>query len=265
MRLRKCRAIRKILGSSLRAGICLVLIFLYGCRESILHDLSENEANSLISRLHERQITAEKVRQPDGKWSISVTQSETLRAIHDLEKERYALKDPAEKAEKPSVMSSREEQRFSYERAVSREIEKTLRSIEGVLYSRVHMNLPLSDPVFGAKNQSGGSASVLLVVNSAFRQEKEAVAGIVGGATGIAVTAITVIVNLQQGAETEDVALPAAAVGSRPSSVEWKDRVPSVLKRTVQSTGLVPGLFLIAFGLIIFLRVVRRSRRAISC
>ncbi len=234
---------------------------LYGCREPIVHDLAENEANTLISRLHDRQISAEKVRQPDGRWSIAVQQRDTVRAIRHLEKGRFSLEDPAESSEKPSVMSSREEQRFSYERAVSREIEKTLRSIEGVLYARVHMNLPLSDPVFGVKSQSGGSAGVLIISDPDFSQENEAVAGIVGGATGIPVPAITVVVNVQQGMETEN----AAAVASPAAAQEWRDRVPAALKKTVQSSRIALGLLLVISGLVIFLRVVRRCRRVQSC
>jgi type III secretory pathway lipoprotein EscJ len=56
---------------------------LAGCREPILHDLAESEANRLISRLSQIDVASEKVIQADGRWSLAVGHSDTVKALED--------------------------------------------------------------------------------------------------------------------------------------------------------------------------------------
>ena len=185
---------RFILAALLVSAVPMVLL---GCREGILHDLSEIEANRILAHLHDRNMTAAKLRQADGKWTVSVDRAAALDAIHLIGREKLVTEiSGKEKPEGFSLISSRESQRFSYERGLSGEVETTLRSIEGVLSARVHLNLPRADPVLGSK-EAGGTGSVLLVVDQRFTETKESIASIVGGASGVVPSAVSVLVTEQ--------------------------------------------------------------------
>ena len=90
-------------------------------------------------------------------------------------------------------MPSREEQWFRYERSVAVSIEESLSTIRGVLETRVHLNLPEKDPLFGTKKLDVGSGSVLLVVDDRYATEKTDVANLVSGAAGIPAQYISVL------------------------------------------------------------------------
>lgn len=181
----------------------LVLVLLCACEEQIVHNLAEHEANRLLTRLNDVQIDSEKVKQPDGKWAISVNKSESLKAIKYLNDARVVREFQTSQTEKPSMISSREDQRFRYERSLSKEIENTLASIAGVLEARVHLNLPQRDPLFGQRIDSApGSASVLLIAVRASNVSAVEVAALVAGASGVEKERISVLVSEAKGLGT---------------------------------------------------------------
>ncbi len=151
-----------------------------------MHDLSEREANSVVSQLSTARLDARKVQQPDGRWAISVDQDEMLQALSFIETRRVLpTRDAKVVASKGAIIPSREEQWFRYERSVALSIEESLSALPGVLDARVHVNLPDDDPLFGDSARKGGSASVLLVVDRGFVIGDEEVAALVGGAAGL--------------------------------------------------------------------------------
>ena len=176
------------------------LLFLFAaCKESIVHDLSESEANRILTRLHEISITGEKVHQPDGLWSLSVDKTNVMPAIKWLNDSRLIKNDKTKASDKSSLLSSREDQRFRSERSLSNALETTLSSIQGVLESRVHLNLPATDPILGHRlANTKGSGSVLLVVTSDFVQSNEAVAKLVASAAGLVSSEISVLVSREE-------------------------------------------------------------------
>ena len=227
--------------------VVCVLGALSGCREQILHNLSESEANKVVNRLHEKRIQAEKTRQSDGRWMISVERTESMPALAQLERERLLKEEEKRGAESSSLISSRETQRFSFERSLSGEIEKTLEGIEGVLEARVHLNLPQTDPLFGTRVQGEkGSASVLLLTDRLYNQEKAAIAGIVAGASGVAASEVSVLVTMHTA--TADAAPQAA----RPLSSEPFRELPLEWMYAGGSALIAAGLL----GLI----VIKRTR-----
>ncbi len=177
----------------MRFILLLFMVFLVGCKEQIVHNLSEIDANKLVTRLHDANIDGEKEKQADGKWSISVPSDESIKALKLLNDSRILRSENSRPIEKASVISSREDQRFHYERSLSQEIESTLASVPGVLEARVHLNIPPVDPLFGKPVGQGGSASVLLVTDSTLTTTKEEVAGLVSGASGIKADSISVL------------------------------------------------------------------------
>lgn len=174
----------------------LVSIFvLAGCKEQIVHNLSESDANRVVTTLAQASIRSAKLKQADGQWSISVDSEQSVEALRYLGDQRL-LRDGGEKPlAEASVLGSREDQRFHYERALSQEIGKTLAGIPGVLDARVHLNLPLTDPLFGQPIDSKAGSASVLVVSRDGAVTREDIALLVAGASGVAVKQISVLIT----------------------------------------------------------------------
>ncbi len=176
--------------------LIILLILLTGCKEKVLHNLSETDANRVFAALSHSGIESTKEFQTDGKWSIAVDSSEMVPALRILGEKRIVKSDQDTPPKKSSMISSRETQRFEYERGLSQEIERTLLSIEGVLDARVHLNLPQVDPILGTKSdKDSGSASVLLIAQSDFSIDKLDLAQLVSGASGVISEKISILVT----------------------------------------------------------------------
>lgn len=173
-----------------------LLIFLGGCKEQIVHNLDEADANKIVTTLHVGGIDAEKKIQPDGRWAIAVEDSEGMSALKLLEEKR-TLRIPTKASTiKGSMISSREAQKFEYERGLSQEIENTILTLEGILEARVHLNLPTPDPLLGKSNSNqNGTGSVLIVARQGLDINKAEIAKLVSGASGISSDNISVLVS----------------------------------------------------------------------
>lgn len=175
------------------SGIALVCAT--GCDERILHDLSEREANRVVSELHTAKVSATKLSQSDGRWTIAVAKREVVPALRVLEFQRV-LPSPSPRGaplSKGGFIPSREERLFRHERAMSEALEDSLTAIPGVLEARVHLNLPAEDPLLGASRTPAGSGSVLLLVDDSWNARDDDVAHLVGGAAGVPSGAVKVL------------------------------------------------------------------------
>jgi len=180
--------------------LCLALA-LQGCQEQIVHDLSEAEANRVVSRLSLASLGAHKEQQSDGRWAIAVSGDSVVPALAFLENNRVLVSrvSAAGSSVRGSIVPSREEQWFRYERAMAQSIEESLGALAGVLEARVHLNLPEIDPLFGTERAESGSGSVLLLVNSRYVASNDEVAALVGGAAGLPPSQVTVLKSLATG------------------------------------------------------------------
>lgn len=173
----------------------ILVVALVGCDEQIVHHLSESEANVLVTHLADVSVSSRKVRQADGSWAIAVDESDQLAALRALSAARLLRPTETREPEQHSFLVGREEQRFRHERALSAEVERTLTTIPAIVESRVHLNLPTVDPLFGQRLEKGpGSASVVVVVRGA-GPSKEEIAQIVSGASGIPMNLVSVMVQ----------------------------------------------------------------------
>ena len=175
--------------------LLFILLTITGCKEKLVHDLAENDANKLMAQLYAVNAEPRKIQQSDGKWTIAVPEDQASWVMKYLDEARVMRE--ASPIEPASVMSGRDEQRFKYERALSREIEYTLASLDKVLQVRVHLNLPARDPMFGRKisEDERGSASVLLVVAKDFSASDTEISKLVAGASGIEAKEVSVLIN----------------------------------------------------------------------
>lgn len=204
------------------SGVALVCAT--GCEEQILHDLSEREANRVVSELHAAKVSASKLSQSDGRWTIGVAKREVVTALRALEFQRVLPSPGARGApvSKGGFIPSREERLFRYERAMSEALEDSLTAIPGVLEARVHLNLPAEDPLLGPSRVPAGSGSVLLLVDERWAARDEDIAHLVGGAAGVPSGAVKV---LRSSAERPVEAQHTVSPESRAQEVNGKNSI----------------------------------------
>jgi type III secretion protein J len=166
-----------------------------GCNEQIVHDLSERDANRIVSHLSASHLEADKVPQADGRWAISVARADMVPALRHLDAQRLLISrdSGALSSARGSIVPSREEQWFRYERSVSLSIEESIKALPGVLDARVHVTIPDQDPLFGSRESKKGSGSVLVVVDDRFRSNEDEIAALVGGAAGLSRDVVRVL------------------------------------------------------------------------
>ncbi len=159
-----------------------------------MHDLSEREANKVVSHLSAAHLEASKVLQADGRWAIAVDRDQMVLALSHLDTQRVlAPRGGDSLVSKSSMIPSREEQRFRYERALAASIEDSLSAIPGVLEPRVHINVPDEDPLFPSQDLRLGSGAVLLVVDESFKASDGEISALISGAAGISRESVRVL------------------------------------------------------------------------
>jgi type III secretion protein J len=249
--------------SQIKVICILACIALVGCREQILHDLSEQDANKVLSRLSAAELGAQKVAQSDGRWAIAVPNETIVPALAFLDTHRVlAPRSVSSAGTKSGIVPSREEQWFRYERSVATVIEESIGALLGVLDARVHLNLPETDPLFGTRKDDLGSGSVLLVVDNRYVAKDEEVAALVAGAAGIPASRVTVLHSV---AETRSEEIPAPSDVQRVAEIVHDTgahvkRPPVWFSRTtLNSLGCVSAVILCIAAGVAFVR--RRKRR----
>lgn len=230
----------------IKSALLFAFCSLSACREEIVHKLSEEQANSLITRLAQVDIEARKISEPDGKWAISVPSKESLEALQQLENSKLFRQQSEASQQSAGILSSREDQRLRFERSLSRELETSLISLPGVLQARVHLNLPPIDPLFGKAmdKQFQSSASVLLICEKTFTHSLDQIAALVGGAAGIEVTQVRVLISSALERRTQIEQQNSPAQGSIFSTI--LELSPKNLLRGALLTGIF-GILLLAW------------------
>jgi len=166
-------------------------------RDALLHDLTENDANRLLTRLHALSIPATKEFQADGKWKVEVEAEFTQRALRIVQKERILALQQRKPSISPGLFSSRGVHEFAEERALSGVLEQTLLSVEGVIDARVHL--------YRAQRKRGqvlreiapqdSSAAVLLVVTHDISENEHSLKSLIASASGVDPAQVTLIFN----------------------------------------------------------------------
>ena len=249
--------------SQIRVILLLACMALVGCREQILHDLSEQDANKVLSRLSAAELGAQKVAQSDGRWAIAVPNETIVPALAFLDTHRVlAPRSVSSAGTKSGIVPSREEQWFRYERSVATVIEESIGALLGVLDARVHLNLPETDPLFGTRKDDLGSGSVLLVVDNRYVAKHEEVAALVAGAAGIPAARVTVLHSVAQARGEEnpapsDVQRVADIVHDTGAHVER--RTVWLSRTSLNLVAYISGAILVVASGLAFVR--RRKRR----
>lgn len=136
---------------------------LSACGIDLYSNLSEQDANEILGELGRAGIRASKD-SPDGKvWTVQVSQSDLPRSLERLKAAALPREKKASMGElfqKGNLVSTPSEERARYVYAISEELSRTLSQIDGVVTARVHVVIPVNDPL--AAKMQPSSASIFI-------------------------------------------------------------------------------------------------------
>jgi len=140
---------------------------LVGCSVPIAAGLDESDANHAVVALEKSGVAAERERDPDseGHWRISVARDDASSAAAILSSESLppaASPGLLETLGQGSIVPSRSSEQAKFVAGTSGELERTLRSLDGVVSVRVHLAIPVADALTPDAAPVPASASVLL-------------------------------------------------------------------------------------------------------
>lgn len=141
-----------------------VLLSLRPSQTLLYGNQPELDANSMIAILQSRGIDAQKEQDTDTTFKIMVNENFFEPSVDVLRWYGYPRRENSGAEafyEQSGIVSSPEQTRARYARAVSLDIAKTLEEINGISSARVHAVLPRKDN-FGEQQQAA-SAGVLLI------------------------------------------------------------------------------------------------------
>lgn len=248
--------------------MCAVLgvVILAGCdHEPLVHNLTEREANRLVTHLHAEGLEVTKVARPDGRYALEASPERALAALRYIEDNRLVRDSSAANTEPAGLGSSKEDRRFRAERALSRSIEATLDSIPGVLESRVHLNVPTDDALFGGGSaaRSKSTASVLIVAAHDANVPLEDIATLVGGAAGIPPSDVAVVFRVVSPRRIDSATEAFAPAVTATAGGQIKEFLTPYLRGAGWEIGI--SLVILGFGLVRFgLRPRRKTVRRLT-
>ena len=145
---------------------CAVLV-LTGCSVPIAVGLDESDANHAVVALEKSGVAADKDRDPEteGHWRISVARDDASSAAGILSAE--SLPPPAspgllDTLGQGSIVPSQASEQAKFVAGMAGELERSLRSLDGVVSVRVHLAVPVQDALAPDAEPVPASASVLL-------------------------------------------------------------------------------------------------------
>ena len=154
-------------GDRVWLGIVCGATLLLGCNVPIAAGLDETDANHAVVALEKSGVAAEKDRDPDseGRWRISVARDDASSAAGILSSESLppaASPGLLETLGQGSIVPSHASEQAKFVAGISGELERSLRSLDGVVSVRVHLAIPEKDAFSPDEAPVPASASVLL-------------------------------------------------------------------------------------------------------
>lgn len=176
------------------------VLFLSGCQTNILHNLPEDEANRVASVLNAEGIaaTTEVLNQAeDSTYVVKVARtnlSQAWKVLADRHLPRRKQAGFSQVFEKQRLLPSPDQERAMLHYALSGELTKTLRRVDGVLDARVHVVSPKKQH-WGRADTQSGHASVLLKTSGKLSVTVEDIQRLVaGGVENLSAAHVEVVV-----------------------------------------------------------------------
>ncbi len=137
------------------------------CRTEIVHELAEPEANEILVLLSESGIHASKEPEEGGReitWKVIVHPQDAAQATRILQENELPRPKTTgfEIFDQGGLIPTATEERAKLLQSISGELSRTLRSIDGVLLARVHINIPETNDLADVKEKPLPTASVLI-------------------------------------------------------------------------------------------------------
>jgi type III secretion protein J len=139
-----------------------------GCSTEIQHDLEEVEANEILVLLESNGIAASRERAGrSDEWIVSVPTSDASRSwqllmAHGLPRREVGGFD--ETFGEPSLIPSPTEERVRLQRATAGQLERSLMAMDHVVDARVHLVLPVREPLLGRQHEPAPPQAAVLIV-----------------------------------------------------------------------------------------------------
>jgi type III secretion protein J len=146
-----------------RIALSLLLAMLAGCKVAVFSKLSEADANDVLYTLLQGGLDAEKRDDGDGGYGVWTDRDDLVRAMALLKANAQPeQKHPTlgELFGRNQLISTPAEERIRFVFGIEQALGQTLLKIDGVLVARVHIVLPINDPL--AAEVKPSSASVFI-------------------------------------------------------------------------------------------------------
>jgi type III secretion protein J len=186
----------------LRAAVALLVLPACG-GEELLHGLDDAQAREVLAALADAGVEAREARGdgPDALASVTVPHPDAPRARRLLVAEglpRARAPGLEEVFGKPALVPTPVEERARFLLALQGELARTLEVLDGVVAARVHLALPVPDPLRPEPARPARGA-VLLRCRPGAKQRLDGLADgirqiVVGSADGLAPAAVSVVV-----------------------------------------------------------------------
>ncbi|MEO6601743.1 MAG: hypothetical protein ABIQ16_17835 [Polyangiaceae bacterium] len=154
-------------GANVWLGLTAGALLIAGCNVPIAVGLDESDANHAVVALEKDGVAAEKERDPDaeGRWRISVAHDDASSAAGILSAESLppaASPGLLDAMGQGSIVPSQASEQAKFVAGTAGELERSLRSLDGVVSVRVHLAIPVQDSLTPTESPTPASASVLL-------------------------------------------------------------------------------------------------------
>ncbi|MCP4745712.1 MAG: EscJ/YscJ/HrcJ family type III secretion inner membrane ring protein [Desulfobacteraceae bacterium] len=200
-----------------------MLLICTGCKTELYSEISEKEANEMLSILLDAGINSDRVAGKEGTWTVRTSEKKFSKAVTLLKDHGYP-KDQYDNIggifKKQGLVTSPLEDRIRFIYALSQELSLTLSYIDGILNARVHVVLPENNPNTYNEVLQPSSASVFIRhqqqadISARIPQIKELVVNSIEGLTYDKVT----IVLFPANAKTPPVQLDIKQVSAGSNS-----------------------------------------------
>jgi type III secretion protein J len=168
----------------------------------VANDLDEPTANRVVAALGRNGVAADKQRDPDneGRFSVDVGRGDASFALSVMAREelpRALAPGLTESLGQTSFIPSRSDERARLLVGTATELERSLLGVDGVISARVHLAVPVSDPLDAAAPAQPTTASVLIKHGGLLPPiSPEDVSQLVAGAVqGLAADHVTVLLK----------------------------------------------------------------------
>ena len=142
-------------------------MLLAACSAPVASGLDEGDANRVVVGLREANVGASKHvdAKNEGKYVVEVAVSDVSLALAALQNRGLPAPESAgilDSLGESGLVASRANEQARLVVGTAGELERSLRSLEGVLSARVHLAVPATDPLLPEDPPKHSSASVLL-------------------------------------------------------------------------------------------------------